>query len=54
MKKIINKLEEVFLNNRKINISFEFFPPKNIEMETKMWEAISDLKDLKPNFVAGY
>ncbi len=52
MKKIINKLEEVFLNNRKINISFEFFPPKNIEMETKMWEAISDLKDLKPNFVS--
>jgi methylenetetrahydrofolate reductase (NADPH) len=52
MKKIVNKLEEVFLNNRKINISFEFFPPKNSEMENKMWEAISVLKDFNPNFVS--
>lgn len=48
----INKLEEVFLNNRKINISFEFFPPKNLEMESKLWESVLLLKDLKPNFVS--
>ena len=40
MKKYINKLEEIFVNNRKINVSFEFFPPKNEEMEIKLWEAI--------------
>lgn len=52
MKKIINKLEEVFLNNKAVNISFEFFPPKNNEMEEKAWESISMLKYLNPNFVS--
>ncbi len=52
MKKYINKLEEIFVNNRKINVSFEFFPPKNEEMEIKLWEAISKLKNLQPQFVS--
>ncbi len=52
MKKYINKLEEIFVNNRKISVSFEFFPPKNEEMEIKLWEAISKLKNLQPNFVS--
>lgn len=52
MKKYINKLEEIFVNNRKINVSFEFFPPKNEEMEIKLWEVISKLKNLQPNFVS--
>lgn len=47
-----NKLEEVVLSNRKINVSFEFFPPKNSEMEAKLWDAISNLKNLKPSFVS--
>lgn len=52
MKKYINKLEEVVLNNRELNVSFEFFPPKTDEMEDKLWEAISKLKNLKPSFVS--
>lgn len=52
LNKTHNKLEEIFLNNRKLNISFEFFPPKNTEMEEKMWQAITMLKDLNPNFIS--
>lgn len=52
MKNYANKLEEVVLNQREINVSFEFFPPKNDEMEAKLWSAISNLKNLKPNFVS--
>jgi methylenetetrahydrofolate reductase (NADPH) len=52
MKSFANNLEEVVLNQRELNISFEFFPPKNDEMEIKLWEAISRLKYLKPNFVS--
>lgn len=47
-----NKLEEVVLNKREINVSFEFFPPKNDEMEDRLWRAISNLKNLKPSFVS--
>lgn len=52
MKIYTNKLEEVVLNKREINVSFEFFPPKNDEMEERLWQAISNLKNLKPNFVS--
>ncbi len=52
MKIYANKLEEVVSSNRKINVSFEFFPPKSDEMEVKLWDAISNLKGLKPNFVS--
>src|SRR3954466_9717663 len=33
-------------------ISFEFFPPKTEEMERSLWEAISRLAPLAPNFVS--
>lgn len=33
-------------------ISFEFFPPKTEEMEKNLWEVISRLKPLAPNFVS--
>lgn len=33
-------------------ISFEFFPPKTEEMERTLWEAISRLAPLAPNFVS--
>ncbi len=27
--------------NKKINVSFEFFPPKNEKMETLLWDPIN-------------
>jgi methylenetetrahydrofolate reductase (NADPH) len=38
--------------SRRINVSFEFFPPKTAEMEQTLWEAISRLAPLAPNFVS--
>jgi methylenetetrahydrofolate reductase (NADPH) len=35
-----------------IRVSFEFFPPKTAEMEQTLWEAISRLAPLQPNFVS--
>ncbi|SUB33663.1 5,10-methylenetetrahydrofolate reductase [[Pasteurella] mairii] len=35
-----------------INVSFEFFPPKNEKMETILWESIHRLKSLEPKFVS--
>jgi methylenetetrahydrofolate reductase (NADPH) len=35
-----------------IRVSFEFFPPKNAEMEQSLWEAIRRLAPLEPNFVS--
>lgn len=35
-----------------INVSFEFFPPKNEKMENLLWDSIQRLKDLKPKFVS--
>ncbi len=52
MKSYTNKLEEVILNKRELNVSFEFFPPKTEEMEHRLWEAINKLKNLNPNFVS--
>ena len=52
MKNYTNKLEEVVLNKRELKVSFEFFPPKTDEMELKLWESISKLKNLNPNFVS--
>jgi methylenetetrahydrofolate reductase (NADPH) len=33
-------------------VSFEFFPPKTVEMETQLWNAIRRLEPLKPHFVS--
>ncbi|MBM3579809.1 MAG: methylenetetrahydrofolate reductase [Alphaproteobacteria bacterium] len=52
MRNYANKLEETVLNTRELNVSFEFFPPKTDEMEVKLWESISRLKNLKPSFVS--
>lgn len=38
--------------NGKINVSFEFFPPKNEKMESLLWSSIERLKVLKPKFVS--
>src|SRR5205807_4331439 len=37
---------------RRIRVSFEFFPPKTEEMEKTLWEAITRLAPLAPNFVS--
>ena len=47
-----NKLEEIVLSRRELKVSFEFFPPKNEEMEEKLWKAITNLQGLKPSFVS--
>ncbi len=36
----------------RINVSFEFFPPKTEEMEKTLWESVTRLAPLKPNFVS--
>lgn len=33
-------------------VSFEFFPPKNDEMETRLWDSISRLEPMDPAFVS--
>lgn len=38
--------------SRKLNISFEFFPPKTPEMEESLWAAIGRLEPLAPSFVS--
>lgn len=38
--------------NGKINISFEFFPPKTEKMEETFWYSVHRLKSLKPKFVS--
>lgn len=48
----INNLEEIMKNKRDLNVSFEFFPPKNDEMERRLWSAIDKLKNLHPTFVS--
>jgi len=52
MKKPINNLEQIINNKKDINVSFEFFPPKNQEMEEKLWNSIDLLKNLNPTFVS--
>jgi methylenetetrahydrofolate reductase (NADPH) len=39
-------------SGRRIHASFEFFPPKNEEMEKTLWESITRLAPLEPNFVS--
>jgi methylenetetrahydrofolate reductase (NADPH) len=39
-------------DDSRIRVSFEFFPPKTEEMEATLWESITRLAPLKPNFVS--
>src|SRR5213593_2258993 len=32
--------------------SFEFFPPRDVDMERQLWQAIRELEPLKPSFVS--
>ncbi|EXL01307.1 methylenetetrahydrofolate reductase [NAD(P)H] [Aquamicrobium defluvii] len=35
-----------------IRVSFEFFPPKSDEMETRLWDTVTRLQPLQPHFVS--
>lgn len=51
-KEIDNLNQHLASLDGKINVSFEFFPPKNEKMENLLWESIHRLKVLKPKFVS--
>jgi methylenetetrahydrofolate reductase (NADPH) len=36
----------------KLSVSFEFFPPKNAQMEENLWNCIRRLEPLRPEFVS--
>jgi len=36
----------------RINVSFEFFPPKSDEMEERLWETVTRLEPLSPAYVS--
>jgi methylenetetrahydrofolate reductase (NADPH) len=36
----------------RLKVSFEFFPPKNEEMETTLWDSVKRLAPLNPSFVS--
>jgi methylenetetrahydrofolate reductase (NADPH) len=40
------------LKGAPIKVSFEFFPPKNAEMEANLWDAVTRLEPLEPDFVS--
>ncbi len=40
------------LGSGEINVSFEFFPPKNDKMEDALWACIKRLAPLQPSFVS--
>ena len=39
-------------NRAGLDVSFEFFPPKTPEMEQSLWDCVSRLASLAPNFVS--
>ena len=45
-------LQSLLAQPNPIAVSFEFFPPKNAEMETQLWNSIRRLEPLHPSFVS--
>lgn len=41
-----------FYQRQKLTVSFEFFPPKTEEAETRLFETVAELKSLHPSFVS--
>jgi methylenetetrahydrofolate reductase (NADPH) len=52
MKDVLTRASRFAHPERRIRVSFEFFPPKTEEMEQTLWEAIGRLAPLAPNFVS--
>ena len=48
----INERMSRFIGDRRIGVSFEFFPPKSEEMERTLWDSITRLAPLSPAFVS--
>ena len=48
----VNERKSRLLGNGEIDVSFEFFPPKNDKMEESLWLAVERLAPLRPEFVA--
>lgn len=44
--------EQTTKHARDIRLSFEFFPPKNEDMDAQLWETVADLQDWNPEFVS--
>lgn len=40
------------LSHKRINVSFEFFPPKSGDMESQLWSSIEKLAPFQPDFVS--
>ena len=40
------------MTKQQINVSFEFFPPKNEESIKSLWSNIKRLEPLKPQFIS--
>ena len=40
------------MKQSKVNVSFEFFPPKNEEAISSLWQNINRLEPLKPRFIS--
>jgi methylenetetrahydrofolate reductase (NADPH) len=51
IEEIITSLQET-LEAVPPRVSFEFFPPKTAEMEEKLWQSVSKLAPLNPQFVS--
>ena len=49
---IQNQLSSLVDNPKPINVSFEFFPPKNLAMEEELWQSITSLEHLNPQFIS--
>jgi len=52
MQPVLEPRASRFRSDRRVRVSFEFFPPKTAEMETALWEAIARLVPLAPSFVS--
>ncbi|RKF21452.1 methylenetetrahydrofolate reductase [Alginatibacterium sediminis] len=48
----IESLNQSVSELKKINVSFEFFPPTTESMENTLWDSIERLQTLKPSFVS--
>ena len=44
--------DTVEIPNTNPTISFEFFPPKDVESEANLWKTIDELQQFKPDFVS--
>ncbi|MEP4380278.1 MAG: methylenetetrahydrofolate reductase [NAD(P)H] [Alphaproteobacteria bacterium] len=46
-----SNIEQV-ATDRRISVSFEFFPPKTAAMEKTLWDTVCDLAPINPSFVS--